>query len=121
MKDQNLKIGDMRSRLFDHTIGDVNHHQTRQKKIKLIPFCWTKSQAFSKTIKDFLRILLKQNTALLSTVRACVRHRRDISHFSHIYRHKCHVNHQGTHQTLYILNQNHPCYLSRDTINCQGQ
>ena len=26
--------------------------------------------------------------------------------------HKCHVNHQGTHQTLYILNQNHPGYLS---------
>ena len=31
-----------------------------------------------------LRILLKQNTALLSTVRPCVRHRRDISHFLHI-------------------------------------
>ena len=31
-----------------------------------------------------LRILLKQNTALLSTVRVCVCHRRDISHFSHI-------------------------------------
>ena len=41
-----------------------------------------------------------------------VRHRRDISHFSHIWRHKCHVNHQGTHQTLYILNQNHLGYLS---------
>ena len=26
--------------------------------------------------------------------------------------HKCHVNHQRTHQTLYIMNQNHPCYLS---------
>ena len=36
----------------------------------------------------FLRIQLKLNTALLSTVRPCVRpsvrHRRDISHFSHI-------------------------------------
>ena len=41
-----------------------------------------------------------------------VRHRRDISHFSHRQRHKCHDNHQGTHQTLYILNQNHPGYLS---------
>ena len=43
-----------------------------------------------------------------SFVRQSVCHRRDISHFSH----KCHVNHQGTHQTLYILNQNHPGYLS---------
>ena len=25
----------------------------------------------------------------------CVCHRRDISHFSHIKRHKCHVNHKG--------------------------
>ena len=47
-----------------------------------------------------------------SCVRLSVCHRRDISHFSHIYRHKCHVKHQGTHQTLYILNQNHPGYLS---------
>ena len=31
-----------------------------------------------------LRILLKQNTALLSTVRPSVCHRLDISHFSHI-------------------------------------
>ena len=31
-----------------------------------------------------LRIQLKLNTALLSTVRVFVRHRRDISHFSHI-------------------------------------
>ena len=29
--------------------------------------------------------------------------------------HKCHVNHQGTHQTLYILNQNHPGYLLAKT------
>ena len=38
--------------------------------------------------KEKLRILLKQNTALLSTVRPSVRpfvcHRRDISHFTHI-------------------------------------
>ena len=35
------------------------------------------------------------------------------SHISHIYtRHKCHVKHQGSHQTLYILNQNRPGYLS---------
>ena len=37
---------------------------------------------------NLLRIQLKLNTALLSTVRPsvrpCVRHRRDISHFSHI-------------------------------------
>ena len=31
--------------------------------------------------KFFLRILLKQNTALLSYVRVCVSHRRDISGF----------------------------------------
>ena len=31
-----------------------------------------------------LRIQLKLNTALLSTVRVFVRHRPDISHFSHI-------------------------------------
>ena len=62
-----------------------------------------------------MRIQFKLNTALLSycpCVRVFVCHRRDISHFSHIQRHKCHVNHQGTHQTLYILNQNHPGYLS---------
>ena len=63
--------------------------------------------------QGLLRIQLKLNTALLSTVRSFVCHsRRDISHFSHIKRHKCHVNHQGAHQTLYILNQNHPGYLS---------
>ena len=39
----------------------------------------------------------------------CVCHRRDISP---IQGHKCHVIHQGTHQTLYILNQNHSGYLS---------
>ena len=31
--------------------------------------------------KVFVRILLKQNTALLSYVRVCVSHRRDISGF----------------------------------------
>ena len=37
------------------------------------------------SIENFLlRIQLKLNTALLSTVRPCVRHRRDTSHFSHI-------------------------------------
>ena len=40
------------------------------------------------TFSPELRILLKQNNALLSTVRpsvcVCVCHRRDISHFSHI-------------------------------------
>ena len=35
-------------------------------------------------IVSILRIQFKLNTALLSTVRASVRHRRDISHFSHI-------------------------------------
>ena len=45
----------------------------------------------------------------------CVCHRRDISHFSHIWGHKCHVNHQGAHQTQYIMNQNHPGYpFSKD-------
>ena len=54
-------------------------------------------------------------------------HKRDISHFSHILTHKCHVNHQGTHQTLYILNQNHPGYLSskdqtrQDHLLCPDQ
>ena len=49
------------------------------------------SQRLERTIRIrpcFLRIQLKLNTALLSTVRPsvrpCVRHRRDISHFSHI-------------------------------------
>ena len=37
-----------------------------------------------KLLSGFLHILLKQNTALLSTVRVSVCHRRDISHFSHI-------------------------------------
>ena len=66
---------------------------------------------------------LRSNRILLYfpfTVRPSVCHMHDISHFSHFISHiclishiyKCHVNHQGTHQTLYILNQNHPCYLS---------
>ena len=54
----------------------------------------------STGLRSKLRIQLKLNTALLSycpCVRVSVRHRRDISHFSHILRHKCNVNHQGTH------------------------
>ena len=41
--------------------------------------------------------------------------------------HKCHFNHQRTHQTLYILNRNHPSYLSRkdhtrqDHVLCPDQ
>ena len=64
----------------------------------------------------FLRIQLKLNTALLSTVRPCVRAfvTGVTSHISHIYE-GINVNHQGTHQTLYILNQNHPGYLSSKT------
>ena len=38
----------------------------------------------SNRIYMFLRIQFKLNTALLSTVSVSVRHRRDISHFSHI-------------------------------------
>ena len=61
----------------------------------------------AKSLREvILRILLKQNTALLSTVHVCV------TGVTHIQGHKCHVNHQGTHQTLYILNPNHPGYLS---------
>ena len=54
--------------------------------------------------KTFLRILLKRTTALLSTVRPSVRpcvYRRDNSTFLIRIKAKCHVNHQGTHQTLY--------------------
>ena len=59
----------------------------------------------------------------------CACHRRNISHFWHIQRHKCHVNNQGTYQTLYnyILNQNHHGYLSskdqtrQDHLLCPDQ
>ena len=38
----------------------------------------------ANSVRLLLRILPQQNTALLSSVCPCVRHRRDISHFSHI-------------------------------------
>ena len=44
---------------------------------------FSSTNSLSATL-GFLRIQLKLNTALLSTVRPSVRHRRDISHFSHI-------------------------------------
>ena len=48
----------------------------------------TPSICTCRCLISILRIQLKLNTALLSTVRPCVRpsvrHRRDISHFSHI-------------------------------------
>ena len=51
-----------------------------------VSIAWSLSQWLMMSgLGIVLRILLKQNTALLSTVRPSVRHRRDISHFSHIY------------------------------------
>ena len=58
-----------------------------------------------------MRILLKQNTALLSTVCVCLSVYTCVASQFLIYI-IYHVNHQGTHQTQYILNQNHPGYLS---------
>ena len=59
-----------------------------------------------------LRILLKQNTALLSTVRPCVT--SVTSHISHIYKgiNAMLIIRSGDPSTLYILNQNHSGYVS---------
>ena len=79
------KDGGMKSFLnaiFKRANMSFNRHFQRRKAIL--------SQILMNTSKlsiqelSFLRIQLKLSTALLSTVRVSVRHRRDISHFSHI-------------------------------------
>ena len=50
-------------------------------------WCWTVLDQWCLSTSPILRIQFKLNTALLSycpSVCPCVRHRRDISHFSHI-------------------------------------
>ena len=76
---------------FKRMSGDPEEYSTNQTQFLIAHFGWKDEERMICMFSQkkicccvFLRIQLKLNTALLSTVRASVCHRRDISHFSHI-------------------------------------
>ena len=73
------------ARLLDHVRDKmITLKGSGPKKMEILMAFFMKGGGVSLAIKfffSFLRILLKQNTALLSHVSASVSHRRDISRF----------------------------------------
>ena len=79
------------------SFSNIVHHWLYCFRFRLGPYTFLPKNTFK-----LLRILLKQNTALLSTFRMSVR-----PHLTFL-QYICHTMHQRTRQTLYIQKPIHP-------------